>query len=115
MKSDGVLTAKRSAAAAVVAGVFVLVALVVTTAIYFYAVAAGAYIDPDSGEHGDGIHYIRYEGGSTAGQTPADEEAQMCIRDRMNREQSGKRGETRRFRPFFAPGKGVRSCKNAKL
>ena len=61
MKSDGVLTAKRSAAAAVVAGVFVLVALVVTTAIYFYAVAAGAYIDPDSGEHGDGIHYIRYE------------------------------------------------------
>ena len=79
MKSDGVLTAKRSAAAAVVAGVFVLVALVVTTAIYFYAVAAGAYIDPDSGEHGDGIHYIRYEGGSTAGQTPADEEAHIFL------------------------------------
>ena len=79
MKSEGVLAGKRSVAAAILAGIFVLAAMLVTTAIYFYAVAAGAYIDPNSVEKGEGIHYIRYEGEGFPQTNPDNEEAHIFL------------------------------------
>ena len=79
MRSEGVLAGKRSVAAAILAGIFVLVAMLVTTAIYFYAVAAGAYIDPNSVEKGEGIHYIRYEGEGFPQTNPDNEEAHIFL------------------------------------
>lgn len=79
MKSNGALTGKRPVAAVILAGLFVLVAMLVTTGMYFYSVAAGAYIDPDQGDRGTGIHYIRYEGGTTPEGAARNEDAHIFL------------------------------------